>query len=704
LGDIGGSILSFAGAIVSYFCPPLGIAMMVVGGIWSNEAAKAKMQEAMDRAARARAGMKTNARTSQMAIPVAYGLVRIGGNVVYMNTGGGLDNGEQKNLWLYQVIALSEGPLESMEEVWFNDQMVWQMKPGLTMVDSGYTGKGPPNSGRHNFSLDWRLGCNSQAIFNQINNLSPGGGYDILGNWATPADTEFNDAMPATALLFTAMRNYTNDGKDPSVWQSIPQVTAVVKGRRCRKLDNLNELAWTNNGPVVLFDIMTNPQYGWGLPSSKIDIASFISAASFCAASGTILTNTVTEVMTGSSVNKPYTYTEADTLSPASYSVLNFCPTSWYKSSDVRTARRTPWVGNSFSAVTWVGTETWSYVDSCVSSSTGAIFRISGTSTPQASVSSPVHCGSLSYTTGSISIQCSGEVVSSPNSALSPRYLNVAWGAGWGGIYNLSNQYIANSPTIRCGSEVLWESTSGVLLSTSGGWAKIDYTRGIVDFALGYTPGSAGMQIEARYQRMSHTGYSFNGYIMDAKPAIDVIREICAHFRGYIVYSQGVYRLQVDKAGTAVYSFDEDNIKAGTFQANQRPLSDRPNRVRVKFTDAANNYTPADVVYEVASPAIPISEAINESVLSLPYLTYREEAMRMAKTHAAQSQLGLNVEFETGFDGMAVEPGDLINITHTAVNWQDKTFRVVSTEETSEETVKIVAQEYDAAAYADEYL
>ena len=90
MGKAGGAILSFAGAIVSFFVPPLGLAMMVAGGIWSQQVAQRKMQEAMDAAARARAGMKTNARTSQMAIPVAYGKVRVGGNLVYMNAGGDL--------------------------------------------------------------------------------------------------------------------------------------------------------------------------------------------------------------------------------------------------------------------------------------------------------------------------------------------------------------------------------------------------------------------------------------------------------------------------------------------------------------------------------------------------------------------------------------------------------------------------------------
>jgi hypothetical protein len=285
---------------------------------------------------------------------------------------------------------------------------------------------------------------------------------------------------------------------------------------------------------------------------------------------------------------------------------------------------------------------------------------------------------------------------------MSDRWTQIIWPQGWGGTYNLPNQFLGNSPTIKCGSELLQEVASGTLLSSSGGWAKVDYTRGILNFGL--FSQQAGVPIVAEYLRRSHTGYSFNGYIMDSRPAIDVIREVCGHFRGYLVYSQGVYSLKIDRPGTAIYSFDEDNIRAGTFSVSQAPLSDRPNRVRVKYTDAVNNWTPADVLYEPSSPALPIALAINEEVLSLPYLIYKEQAMRMAKTHANQRQLGINVEFEAGFDGMAVEPGDLINVSHSSVNWTDKVFRVISTEETSEETVKISGIEYDPNVYADEYL
>jgi predicted phage tail protein len=205
------------------------------------------------------------------------------------------------------------------------------------------------------------------------------------------------------------------------------------------------------------------------------------------------------------------------------------------------------------------------------------------------------------------------------------------------------------------------------------------------------------------YKREGHRGYSFNGVVLDSEPAIDLLRNTMSHFRGYLVYGQGVYRLQIDTTGSAVYSFDEDNIKAGSFSVHQAPISDRPNRIRVKYIDASENYIGADVLYEVQSAIIPLDVTLNEHTLSLPSLVTKEEAFRMAKTLGQQSLLGTSCEFETGQDGLAVEPGDIISVTHGAVGWVDKELRVIGTEEKPDETIKIQAIEHDDAVYEDEY-
>jgi hypothetical protein len=75
----------------------------------------------------------------------------------------------------------------------------------------------------------------------------------------------------------------------------------------------------------------------------------------------------------------------------------------------------------------------------------------------------------------------------------------------------------------------------------------------------------------------------------------------------------------------------------------------------------------------------------------------------MAQTLGLQAQLGNTCEFITGQMGLAIEPGDLITVTHPSAGWIDKIMRVIETEEFPNEEVKLSCVEYDASVYVDEY-
>ncbi|MGW8180683.1 MAG: phage tail protein, partial [bacterium] len=198
-------------------------------------------------------------------------------------------------------------------------------------------------------------------------------------------------------------------------------------------------------------------------------------------------------------------------------------------------------------------------------------------------------------------------------------------------------------------------------------------------------------------------GYSFNGIVSEASPAVDVVRDILQHFRGYLVYNQGVYQLKVDTVDTPVWAFDEDNIKAGTFVITQTPISERPNRVRVKYTDATENYSQKDVMFEPDNPIISLDDYVIEHILTISKCVYKDQAYRLAQTIGRQAQLGNTCQFITGQDGAYVDIGNVITVTWPPANWIDKQFRVVEIEEKPDEEFGLSCVEYDETVYADEY-
>jgi predicted nucleic acid-binding Zn-ribbon protein len=68
---------------------------------------------------------------------------------------------------------------------------------------------------------------------------------------------------------------------DPDVFSSIPEVQAVVKGRKVYDPETTTTV-WSDNPALCLRDYLTNARYGKGLSSSLIDDTSFIAAKAFC--------------------------------------------------------------------------------------------------------------------------------------------------------------------------------------------------------------------------------------------------------------------------------------------------------------------------------------------------------------------------------------------------------------------------------------
>jgi len=183
-------------------------------------------------------GQLVNKQSNTQKIPVIYGERLVGGTRVFVSTGGG-----KKNQYLYIALVLSEGEVESIGNVYIND---------VLSTDSKFS--------------------NKVTI------------YKYKGSDTQTATTLFNDANdPWTSahqlkgVAYLAMRfKYDQD-----VFSGVPEVRAVVKGRKVYNPDT-GITEWSDNPALCLRDYLTNTRYGKGLPTSAIDDASFIQAASDC--------------------------------------------------------------------------------------------------------------------------------------------------------------------------------------------------------------------------------------------------------------------------------------------------------------------------------------------------------------------------------------------------------------------------------------
>ena len=183
-------------------------------------------------------GALVNKQSNIEPIPVIYGQRKVGGTRVFVSTGGA-----KKNEYLYIALALCEGEVEEIGDVYIND---------VLSTDSKYSGL---------VSITKYLGTDAQT-------------YSTL---LAEADDTWGANHRLRGVAYLAMRfKY-----DPDVFSSIPEVQAVVKGRKVYDPETTTTV-WSDNPALCLRDYLTNARYGKGLSSALIDDTSFIAAKAFC--------------------------------------------------------------------------------------------------------------------------------------------------------------------------------------------------------------------------------------------------------------------------------------------------------------------------------------------------------------------------------------------------------------------------------------
>lgn len=709
MGKGGGFGLGLFGMILTLTGVPilqvLGVGLMTGGAIWSGIEQRREMQRALDQMRKeGEFGLKANTRTTQRAIPLVFGETRVGGNIVYMGTGG-MRNPEPNvvvnNQDLYLIFGVSEGPIDSFREMYFNEMKVWDVQSGNLQTPF-----------RDSFLFDYRLGVSSQAPYTQVNSI----------------DLDFSETYPNVATAMVRLRY------NRAIFQSIPAVTFLVRGIKCFDPATPGDgRKWTFNPAHVLYNLMTNKRYGWGVASARIEHSSFVAVGSYAGQKLTAFSDQVTELIETTVVG-PREFNDPVYI-PTGITATSFNVTSLRAGFDIGGATwpsfwsdanpsRFPirpgslCIGTIPEEYLWLTSDNVFYYwyvanafhDSPTSgdnSQYGFIVK-SGTATK---------VGSVDYFTGWVNINSFTAVPWAWNYGSFP----VRWFANYGGTYRTQYQYLARSVEVWCGSEVLvevtssftgsgwyWTTASGViyLASNSGGAGTIDHQQGIVQFYFGTVEWYNNEPVYIKYKLGAEvtdfpvTRFSFHGMISNADPGLDVMRDVCQHMRGFLVYVNGQYKLKCDFPGSTVYDFDDDNILAGTFRVNKAPLMERPSRIRVKFVDALAGYTVSEIKYDVGTPDV-LAQTRREQTLVLMGCKYRDFAVRVGGTLANQVLWNTSVEFGTTLDAAALEPGDLVTVTHPAASWTSKVFRIVGISEEKDSTLEVSAVEHDDTMYTD---
>jgi hypothetical protein len=195
-------------------------------------------------------GVLVNKQSNNAALPVIYGTRKVGGTRVFVSTGG------NKNEYLYIALALCEGEIDSIGDVYINDTI---------STDSKFSGL---------VTINKYTGTDSQTYDTMLANATD--------TWGT------NHRLRGVAYLAVRLKY------DSNVFGGIPDIQCVVNGKKVYD-PRTATTGFSSNPALCLRDYLINDRYGKGLSSASLDNASFISAANTC-------DTTVTEYGGGGSI------------------------------------------------------------------------------------------------------------------------------------------------------------------------------------------------------------------------------------------------------------------------------------------------------------------------------------------------------------------------------------------------------------------
>ena len=205
-------------------------------------------------------GILVNKQSNNACVPVIYGERLVGGTRVFIETSG------TDNTYLYVALVLSEGEVNSIEQIRVDDKVVTfdgALTHGTVREVASSDSNFYKDSTSH-IQIQAFMGTDDQVASSVLTPLSSWGSNHRL-----------------RGICYLALRFKWNQ----DVFGGIPTVQAKVKGKKIVTLaSNLSEqtASFSTNPAFCLLDYLRNERYGKGIATSSLDLQSFYDASQVC--------------------------------------------------------------------------------------------------------------------------------------------------------------------------------------------------------------------------------------------------------------------------------------------------------------------------------------------------------------------------------------------------------------------------------------
>ena len=205
-------------------------------------------------------GILLNKQSNNACVPVVYGERLVGGTRVFIETSG------TDNTYLYVALVLSEGEVNSIEQIRVDDKVVTfdgALTHGTVREVASSDSNFYKDSTSH-IQIQAFMGTDDQVASSVLTPLSSWGSNHRL-----------------RGICYLALRFKWNQ----DVFGGIPVVQAKVKGKKVVTLaSNLSEqtASFSTNPAFCLLDYLRNERYGKGIATANLDLQSFYDASQVC--------------------------------------------------------------------------------------------------------------------------------------------------------------------------------------------------------------------------------------------------------------------------------------------------------------------------------------------------------------------------------------------------------------------------------------
>ena len=266
---------------------------VVQGAFQHSQQRKAEKVQAKQAVAEVRANVMVNKQSNNDPIYPVYGKQRVGGTRVFVEASDGAGSvqtidpqGEATNTeYLNMVIAMCEGEIDDIKQIWFNDTVVWDSAVNGTkssLASGGYQltnfMSGTKYSGASMY-IAWYPGSDDQTVDTTIQS-SVGSGvwganHRLRGISYLALKLQASEKFGGQLPVFNA----TLQGK------KILDVSTLTEGDTLADLTSANYVASADQNPAnVMYDYLISDRYGKGLDrdangnwvaGTNINLASF---------------------------------------------------------------------------------------------------------------------------------------------------------------------------------------------------------------------------------------------------------------------------------------------------------------------------------------------------------------------------------------------------------------------------------------------